>query len=184
MNEPRFEHWVQLAGRRVRHRDVRAEPGRYATLLAHARHDHGATCLCRPTPLPLVVRLTRSGRLTLACWPNQGQRHHPQCAFHHLAPALSGRSGYTAAAITETADATTIRFSEPLTSNQKAPKHPQRRHRGAHLPPQRRTARAAALPVGSGTAQRLEPGGAAPEMAGPPARRRIRRMRDQRTTRA
>ncbi|MFC6130160.1 DUF1173 family protein, partial [Mycolicibacterium llatzerense] len=109
-----FGNWVSLAGRRVPLAEVREHPERYTRLLAAAREDRAASCLCRSTPLPLVMRKTKSGRHYLACWPHQGSWHHRRCAFYRLDPELSGRRGYSASAILETSAVTTIRFASPL----------------------------------------------------------------------
>ncbi len=111
-----FGNWVQIAGQKVPLADIREHPDRYVRLLATAREDRDAVCLCRPTPLPLVTRMTKSGRLCLACWPHQGTWHHRRCAFYRLDPALSGRRGYSASAILETAVVTSIRFASALTT--------------------------------------------------------------------
>jgi hypothetical protein len=50
----------------------------------------------------------------VACWPHEGPHHAPGCAFFHLPPDLSGRAGYTGAAIQESAAGTTIHFRAPL----------------------------------------------------------------------
>lgn len=110
-----FGNWVSLAGHRVPLADVREHPDRYTRLLAAAREDRAASCLCRSTPLPLVMRVTKRGRYCLACWPHQGSWHHRRCAFYRLDPELSGRRGYSASAILETSAVTTIRFASPFT---------------------------------------------------------------------
>ncbi|MUL78834.1 DUF1173 family protein [Mycolicibacterium sp. CBMA 226] len=116
-----FGNWVQIAGQKVPLADIREHPDRYVRLLATARQHRDAICLCRPTPLPLVTRMTRTGRLCLACWPHQGTWHHRRCAFHRLDPELSGRRGYSASAILETAAVTSIRYASPLTSAASGP---------------------------------------------------------------
>jgi len=108
-----FRNWVSLAGHKVPLTDLREHPERYTRLLSAAREGRAASCLCRSTPLPLVMRMTKSGRHYLACWPHQGSWHHRRCAFYRLDPELSGRRGYSASAILETAAATTIRFASP-----------------------------------------------------------------------
>lgn len=105
---------VRLADRLVPLAAVRHHPGRYARLLARARAETGhAECLCRTPALKLVIR-SRSGRYHLARWPGQGDQHTPECPFHQAAANLSGRGGYTAGALTETTDGTTIRLAAPL----------------------------------------------------------------------
>lgn len=97
-----FGNWVTIAGRKVPLAEVREHPDRYSRLLAAARQDRDASCLCQPTPLPLVTRMTKNGRHYLACWPHQGSWHHRRCAFYRLDGELSGRRGYSASAILET----------------------------------------------------------------------------------
>jgi hypothetical protein len=106
--------WIELAGQRVRLSDVRTHPYRYGRLLAEARATRSAVCLCRPTQLRLVTRCGLGGRHHVACWPHEGPNHAPGCAFFHLQPELTGRAGYTSAAIQESADGTAIRFQAPL----------------------------------------------------------------------
>jgi hypothetical protein len=108
--------WIELAGQRVRLSDVRAHPYRYGRLLTDARATHSAVCLCRPSRLRLVTRCGLGGRHHVACWPHEGPHHAPGCAFFHLESDLSGRAGYTGAAIAESPAGTAIRFRAPLPS--------------------------------------------------------------------
>ncbi|MBO2464956.1 DUF1173 family protein [Actinomadura violacea] len=105
---------VRLADHLVPLAAVRHDPGRFTRLLARARAETGhAECLCRTPALKLVIR-SRSGRYHLARWPGEGDQHTPECPFHQAAANLSGRGGYTAGALTETTDGTTIRLATPL----------------------------------------------------------------------
>jgi hypothetical protein len=106
--------WIELGGQRVRLSDVRAHPYRYARVLADARAARSAVCLCRPARLRLVTRCGLGGRYHVACWPHEGPDHAPGCAFFHLKSDLSGRAGYTGAAIAESSAGTAIRFHAPL----------------------------------------------------------------------
>lgn len=105
---------VRFADRTVPLAAVRNDPARFARALARARAEIGhAECLCRTPPLRLVIR-SRAGRHHLARWPGEGAQHAPGCGFHQADASLSGRSGYTAGALTETPDGTTIRLAAPL----------------------------------------------------------------------
>ncbi|MGW4242946.1 DUF1173 family protein [Nocardia sp. NPDC004722] len=105
---------VRLAAHQMRLVDLRANPERYTRMFTIAKTTAGhGLCLCRPEPLRLVIRC-RGGRYFLARWPGEGQDHDPDCPFHQVDPALSGRSGYADDAIVEGPDATTIRFDTPL----------------------------------------------------------------------
>jgi hypothetical protein len=112
--------WVRLAGHRVSIAAVRADPNSYTRVLAAARSEKTAQCLCQPPTLPLVVRCTHNGRYHLACWPNQGASHHPRCPFFRIEPQLSGRRTYSDAAIRETPGGTAIRLADPLAIAPKA----------------------------------------------------------------
>jgi Protein of unknown function (DUF1173) len=111
---------ISLEGRKLCLGDIRAHPGDYGAILARARIEHSARCLCRTPALPLVVRRAQSGRHHLACWPLQGPEHDPSCVFFGLEPELSGRSGYTHAAIREDKTGVSIRLAVPLTTTNTA----------------------------------------------------------------
>lgn len=94
---------------------LRADPQRFGTRLARARSEHGnAWCLCCEQPLKLVIRRSSTGRYHVAGWPGDGTLHASKCAFHKLDASLTGRSGYTATAIAETDDGTSIRLAAAL----------------------------------------------------------------------
>ena len=113
--------WVRLAGQRRPLAEVREDPDHHVRLLAAARSGRSAECLCRTPPLRLVTRCTQAGRHHLACWPGEGPRHHPQCAFHRLDPELSGRGAYREA-IRETGAGVSITFAAPLVSQPSEPR--------------------------------------------------------------
>ena len=115
-----YVDWVRLAGERRLLADVRADPDQHVRLLAAARSGRSAECLCCTPPLRLVTRYTQAGRHHLACWPGEGPRHHPRCAFHRVGLELSGRSAYSGA-IRETAEGVSIRFAAPLISGTSEP---------------------------------------------------------------
>ncbi|WP_218018211.1 DUF1173 family protein [Nocardia shimofusensis] len=110
-----YVDWVRLDGKTVRLSEVRADPDGHVRLLADARANKSARCLCRQPGLALVTRSTQAGRHFLACWPGGGPAHHPECAFFRIDPQMSGR-GRCASAITETETGTSIRFAAPLVS--------------------------------------------------------------------
>nr|WP_264372768.1 MULTISPECIES: DUF1173 domain-containing protein [Streptomyces] len=106
---------VRIADQTLSLSAVRNHPGRYAKLLSRAKVVVGhAECLCRRSPLKLVIRV-RSGRHHLAGWPGEGHHHAPNCPFHKIPPSLSGRSHYTGGAIAEDEAGTHIRLENPLT---------------------------------------------------------------------
>lgn len=116
-----YVDWVRLAGRRMPLAEVRADPDAHVRLLAAARTNKSAECLCRAPGLRLVTRCNRSGRHNLAVWPGEGPRHDPRCAFHRLDPAMTGRAAYESSAICETDTGVLIRFAAPLTSEPTRP---------------------------------------------------------------
>ena len=76
-------------------------------------------------PLPHTItasrdRMQSDWTASLACWPGEGPRDHPQCAFHRADPDLSRRSGY-GDAIRETAEGVSIKFAAPLVSRTSEP---------------------------------------------------------------
>nr|WP_231390460.1 DUF1173 family protein [Nocardia sp. CNY236] len=84
-------------------------------LLTAARTAKAAECLCRTPALRLVTRCTQSGRHHLACWPGEGPRHDPRCAFYRLDRLMTGQAAYESA-IRETDAGVSIRFAAPLIS--------------------------------------------------------------------
>ncbi|WP_019632534.1 DUF1173 family protein [Actinomadura atramentaria] len=113
---------VRIADQVVDLAAVRTNPGNYARLLARARAEVGyAYCLCRNPELKLVIR-TRSERYHLAGWPETGDQHAVGCFFHKPEGSLSGRSLYTATAITEDANGVTIRLTHPLDTDLRQPR--------------------------------------------------------------
>lgn len=106
---------IRLADRELPLAVVRERATDFAPLFARARAEVGhALCVCRTPPLRLVIRSSRSGRYHLAGWPNEGERHAAECAFHKLSGALSGRGGYSAEAIRETEEGVQIRLDASL----------------------------------------------------------------------
>lgn len=116
-----YTDWIALAGRRMPLTEVRADPDRHVRLLATARTNKSAQCLCRAPALRLVTRCTQNGRHHLACWPGEGPRHDPRCAFHRLDRELTGQGAYESA-IRETDTGTSIRFAAPLVSKPTEPR--------------------------------------------------------------
>jgi hypothetical protein len=113
---------VRLADRDLPLAMVRERAADFATLFARARAEVGhAQCLCRTPALRLVIRSSRSGRYHLAGWPSEGDRHEGDCPFHKLAPALSGRDGYSSGAIRETNTGVQIRLDTALTRQLNSP---------------------------------------------------------------
>ncbi|WP_275466268.1 DUF1173 family protein [Streptomyces noursei] len=95
--------------------DLKEDPGAHSQLFVRAKVEVGyAECLCQSHGLRLVIRCSSAGRYHLAGWPGEGERHAAHCRFSKLAPSLSGRSGYTTAAIRVSAEGTSIRFVSPL----------------------------------------------------------------------
>ncbi|WP_433574193.1 DUF1173 family protein [Nocardia brasiliensis] len=116
-----YPNWVQLAGRRLRLEEVRADPDGHVRILAAARAARDAECLCRTPALRLVTRCTLHGRHHLAVWPGEGPRHAPQCAFHRLDAEMGGRAAYESA-FRESVDGVSIRFAAPLVSTPGEPR--------------------------------------------------------------
>ncbi|MFR9753751.1 DUF1173 family protein [Nocardia sp. 004] len=110
-----YTDWVQLAGRRIPLTEVRSDPDRHVRLMATARTHKSAECLCRTPALRLVTRCTQNGRHHLACWPGEGPRHDPSCAFYRLDREMTGQGAYESA-IRETDTGVSIRFAAPLVS--------------------------------------------------------------------
>ncbi|MET8676036.1 DUF1173 family protein [Streptomyces sp. NPDC004647] len=106
---------VRLAGRTLSLAALRGHAADYATVFARAKAEVGhAQCLCRTPALRLVIRCSRAGRYHLAGWPGEGERHEADCAFHKLAPGLSGRDTYSTEAIRESDSGISIRFDAAL----------------------------------------------------------------------
>ena len=106
---------VRLAGNTLRLAALRDSPDVYGPLFVRARAEvrHGE-CLCLAEPLRLVIRCTSAGRFHLAGWPGEGQLHEAACPFNKSDLTLSGRSGYSTAAISEDESGTSIRLASPL----------------------------------------------------------------------
>lgn len=118
---------VRLADRELPLAVVRERATDFAPLFARARAEVGhALCACRTPSLRLVIRSSRSGRYHLAGWPNEGELHSPDCDFHKLSGALSGRGGYSAEAIRETQGGVQIRLNAALSRRLNMPAVPAR----------------------------------------------------------
>jgi hypothetical protein len=92
--------------------ELHRAPERYEAVFVAARAAPGhGECLCT-TPAPWLVIRRRAGRFHVARWPDTTAAHAPECSFRH--EEMTGREGYTRAALVEDTEETRIRLRSPL----------------------------------------------------------------------
>lgn len=107
--------WIRVGTHKFPLSELRSDPDRFRAALSAAKLADGhGWCLCRSEPLRLVIRVSSHGRTHVACWPFTGPTHDPRCAFYRVDPELSGKAGYTSAAIRDNAGVTAIRLAHAL----------------------------------------------------------------------
>jgi hypothetical protein len=108
-------HCIRLQGQVISVAALRDHPEQFEHLFIRTRAERTyPTCLCRTDqPERLVMRL-RGDRWHLACWPDRGHHHEPDCVWYRVDPTLSGRGPLMGTAITTTESGTSIRLDTPL----------------------------------------------------------------------
>lgn len=103
---------VLVAGNVVEGLAIRRDPSPFQAALREAKMRHGsAKCLCSRPELDLVVRDLR-GKLFLAAWPNDADRHAVDCPF--FTDASSGATRYGPQAIVTDGNRTQVAMDRPL----------------------------------------------------------------------
>jgi hypothetical protein len=121
----RHAHRVQVlvAGQAVDAPAIRHNPSDFQQELGQARRAFGsALCNCLQPPLKLVIR-EREGKLFLAAWPTQAERHALDCPFY--TEQRTGAAEYVAGAIEVHGERTRLALAHPIRqSDRHAPASP------------------------------------------------------------